>query len=66
MQPPPLSTPAALSSTDGPVAHGFLQIHPDRLEVVGDGRLFVRNVCMAFDRYLRAKNLEKPTFSRTI
>jgi oxygen-independent coproporphyrinogen-3 oxidase len=57
---------AALQAPDGPVAHGFLEIHPDRLEVVGDGRLFVRNVCMAFDRYLRAKNLEKPTFSRTI
>ena len=57
---------AALSAPDGPVTHGFLEIHPDRLEVVGDGRLFVRNVCMAFDRYLRAKNLEKPTFSRTI
>ena len=57
---------AALSAPDGPVAHGFLEIHRDRLEVVGDGRLFVRNVCMAFDRYLRAKNLEKPTFSRTI
>ncbi|HEX5041677.1 MAG TPA: oxygen-independent coproporphyrinogen III oxidase [Candidatus Polarisedimenticolaceae bacterium] len=57
---------AALAAPDGPVAHGFLEIHRDRLEVVGDGRLFVRNVCMAFDRYLRAKNLEKPTFSRTI
>jgi oxygen-independent coproporphyrinogen-3 oxidase len=57
---------AALAAKDGPVAHGFLEIHRDRLEVVGDGRLFVRNVCMAFDRYLRAKNLEKPTFSRTI
>lgn len=57
---------AALAAPDGPVAHGFLEIHPDRLEVVGEGRLFVRNVCMAFDRYLRAKNSEKPTFSRTV
>ena len=57
---------AALSAPDGPVAHGFLEIRPDRLEVVGEGRLFVRNVCMAFDRYLRAKNSEKPTFSRTV
>ena len=48
------------------VVREFLEIHPDHLDVVGDGRLFVRNVCMAFDRYLRAKNLEKPTFSRTI
>jgi len=57
---------AALSAPGGPVAHGFLEIHRDHLDVVGDGRLFVRNVCMAFDRYLRAKNLEKPTFSRTV
>jgi oxygen-independent coproporphyrinogen-3 oxidase len=57
---------AALTGPDGPVSHGFLEIHRDHLEVVGDGRLFVRNVCMAFDRYLRAKNLEKPTFSRTV
>ena len=55
-----------LSAADGPVAHGFLEIHPDRLEVVGAGRLFVRNICMTFDRYLRDKQLDKPVFSRTI
>jgi hypothetical protein len=31
------------------------------------GRLFVRNICMIFDRYLRAKQADgKPTFSRTV
>ena len=30
------------------------------------GRLFVRNVCMAFDRYLEAKKPDKPVFSRTV
>ena len=30
------------------------------------GRLFVRNVCMAFDRYLPAAQQSKPVFSRTV
>jgi len=57
---------AALASPDGPVAHGFLEIHPDHLEVVGNGRLFVRNVAMVFDRYLKTKGKDKPIFSRTV
>ena len=44
----------------------LLEIHPDRLEVVGEGRLFVRNVCMTFDRYLRSKSDDRPLFSRTV
>lgn len=55
-----------LAADDGPVRHGFLRIEPDHLEVVGHGRLFVRNIAMVFDRYLRAKRHDKPTFSRTI
>ena len=31
------------------------------------GRLFVRNVCMVFDRHLRHRSAEsKPVFSRTV
>ncbi len=55
-----------LSAPDGPVSHGFLEIRPDGLEVVGNGRLFVRNIAMVFDRYLRAKKTDKPVFSRTV
>jgi oxygen-independent coproporphyrinogen-3 oxidase len=55
-----------LRAPEGPVAHGFLEIHPDRLEVVGNGRLFVRNVAMVFDRYLSAKPTDEPRFSRTV
>lgn len=51
---------------EGPVAHGFLEIHGDHLEVTPMGRLFVRNVCMVFDRYLRAKTSDKPVFSQTV
>jgi oxygen-independent coproporphyrinogen-3 oxidase len=50
----------------GPEAHGFLRCGPDRLEVTPIGRLFVRNVCMSFDRYLRKKTADKPIFSRTV
>jgi oxygen-independent coproporphyrinogen-3 oxidase len=55
-----------LAAPDGPVSHGFLEIHPGHLEVVGPGRLFVRNIAMAFDRYLRTKKTDKPVFSRTV
>jgi hypothetical protein len=48
------------------VAHRFLKMDSDNLEVVGNGRLFVRNICMTFDRYLRVRESDGPTFSRTI
>jgi len=57
---------ARLGEPEGPVAHGFLDITPDALDVVGQGRLFVRNVCMIFDRYLKAKKDNKMVFSRTV
>ena len=36
------------------------------LRVTPEGRLFVRNICMAFDRYMMDKEMEKPVFSRTV
>ena len=30
------------------------------------GRIFIRNICMVFDRYLREKKREMPAFSRTV
>ena len=50
----------------GAAKDGFLRIAPGRLEVTPTGRLFVRNVAMVFDRYLRGRAGEKPVFSRTI
>jgi oxygen-independent coproporphyrinogen III oxidase len=50
----------------GPVSDGFLRINPDGLEVTQAGRLFVRNIAMHFDRYLRRKTSAAPVFSRTI
>jgi oxygen-independent coproporphyrinogen III oxidase len=45
---------------------GFVERTDEGLRVMEEGRLFVRNVCMAFDRYLEAKTADKPVFSRTV
>ncbi len=45
---------------------GFVELSGEGLRVKKEGRLFVRNVCMAFDKYLEAKNADKPVFSRTV
>ena len=57
---------AELVEEDGPVGHGFLKIEDDHLEVIGDGRLFIRNICMVFDRHLRTKKPGQKMFSRTV
>jgi oxygen-independent coproporphyrinogen III oxidase len=58
---------AELTGPDSPAAHGLVAVTPEIIEVTPLGRLFVRNVCMVFDRYLRARNAqEKPAFSRTV
>jgi oxygen-independent coproporphyrinogen-3 oxidase len=52
---------------EGPVAHGFVTRTPMAIEVTEAGRLFVRNVCMAFDAYLKKQEEgTKPVFSRTV
>ena len=51
---------------------GFVTLHDDHIEVVDNGRLFVRNVAMVFDTYLRTKHqpaegsTAPPRFSRTV
>ena len=50
----------------GPGAHGFVTRTPRAIEVTEAGRLFVRNVCMEFDGYLKGREGEKPVFSRTV
>jgi oxygen-independent coproporphyrinogen-3 oxidase len=46
---------------------GFVAVESDGISVAPAGRLFVRNVCMAFDRYLAAKRAGgRPVFSRTV
>ncbi len=49
---------------------GFIELDDDGLRVTPQGRVFVRNVCMAFDRYLLEKEAaeaqDRPVFSRTV
>jgi oxygen-independent coproporphyrinogen-3 oxidase len=45
---------------------GFVEETDREVRVQKQGRIFVRNACMVFDRYLRAKSPEGPMFSRTV
>jgi oxygen-independent coproporphyrinogen-3 oxidase len=56
----------ALPRLAEPLEAGFVQFSNGAVTVPPAGRLFVRNVCMAFDRYLVDKVQEKPVFSRTV
>jgi oxygen-independent coproporphyrinogen-3 oxidase len=56
---------AILQAEGGPVTFGFVRVSNDGVEVMPSGRRFVRNVCMAFDAYLR-RHAAKPVFSRTV
>jgi oxygen-independent coproporphyrinogen-3 oxidase len=55
----------ALAAPDGPASVGFVRVTTDRVDVLPPGRRFVRNVCMAFDMYLRRHDVA-PVFSRTV
>jgi oxygen-independent coproporphyrinogen-3 oxidase len=48
------------------VADGLLTIDAEGIEVTETGRLFVRNICMPFDAYLRRDEQQGPMFSRTV
>jgi len=51
---------------EGPAADGLVLLGPEAIEVTDLGQLFIRNVCMPFDRHLRDKPRERPMFSRTV
>jgi oxygen-independent coproporphyrinogen-3 oxidase len=58
---------ATLSAEDGPVADGLVSVQRNRIDIEPIGRMFVRNVCMVFDKYLAARTGgPKPVFSRTV
>lgn len=44
----------------------FFERTADELRVTPAGRLFVRNICMVFDRYLDRPAGEQPLYSRTV
>jgi len=46
---------------------GFVTLSADRIDVTPVGRIFIRNVCMTFDKYLRRpRKDDRPIFSRTV
>jgi len=51
---------------EGPGKDGFVSLDGEAIEVTPLGQLFIRNVCLIFDRYLREKPRTEPTFSRSV
>ncbi|HUK53035.1 MAG TPA: oxygen-independent coproporphyrinogen III oxidase [Candidatus Binatia bacterium] len=48
-------------------ADGLVELTPAQVEVVGLGRIFIRNLAMVFDPYLEQQRLaERPLFSKTL
>lgn len=46
---------------------GLVLLSPEEIRVVGLGRIFIRNVAMVFDRYLREQKMDsRPLFSKTL
>jgi oxygen-independent coproporphyrinogen-3 oxidase len=45
---------------------GLVSIDPDRIRIVGGGRLLLRNIAMCFDAYLEEMDKKKNVFSRTV
>ena len=46
---------------------GLVTLSPDEIRVTPLGRIFIRNVAMTFDRYLREQQMDKrPLFSKTL
>lgn len=56
-----------LTGAQSPATDGLVEVTDVAIAVTPAGRLFIRNVCMVFDRYLRARTAAaKPVFSRTV
>jgi len=51
---------------EGPARNGFVTRDPGHIQVTDPGRLFVRNICMAFDAYQKRHEGEKHLFSCTV
>jgi oxygen-independent coproporphyrinogen-3 oxidase len=56
----------ALERLEESVNDGMVRIADDRIEVLPLGRLFLRNIAMAFDAYLHTGQEEPGRFSKTI
>lgn len=48
------------------IAENLLENNADKIEIIGSGKLIIRNVAMCFDAYLEKMMREKPVFSKTV
>jgi oxygen-independent coproporphyrinogen III oxidase len=56
-----------LAQLEEPRAEGLLTLSADEIRVSPLGRIFIRNVAMTFDRYLREQQMDhRPLFSKTL
>lgn len=55
-----------LAAPGGLVEEGFVEIGDGGIQASELGTVFIRNVAMVFDTYLRTKTSERPVFSRTV
>jgi oxygen-independent coproporphyrinogen III oxidase len=58
---------AELAALDEPRTEGLVTLTADEIRATPLGRIFVRNLAMPFDRYLREQQMDqKPLFSKTL
>ena len=56
-----------LEQLEEPAADGLVALSPSEIRVTPLGRIFIRNIAMPFDRYLRDQHTDKrPLFSKTL
>jgi oxygen-independent coproporphyrinogen-3 oxidase len=57
---------SSLHSLQEFVDEGLVEITPDKISIIGAGRLLLRNIAMSFDAYLDKVGSGKPIYSRTV
>ena len=45
---------------------GLVEVRADKIKITPTGRLFLRNIGMCFDRYLKEAASAQPRYSRTV
>jgi oxygen-independent coproporphyrinogen-3 oxidase len=55
-----------MTADGGPVEEGMATVGGDHISATELGTVFIRNVAMTFDTYLKKADRDKPVFSRTV
>ena len=45
---------------------GLVELDTEKVRVTESGRVFLRNIAMAFDSYLHQQSDDKPRYSKTV